>query len=578
MLLPDSDHSNNTNDFRDIAIMESPPLQLHGDTSATTPSMYDKESLSNSEENLLKSNSHRGRCSKFIRDVDWKQVRSNARAYLNLLLVMAIAYLTIFCIFGEISIPFLYLMLIWQAAHLGGFIFDLIRLPSILGMMFVGFLLRNYMGPILDPLPDTWVFAARQACAVIVVLRAGLEVEVTKLKQLGFSTLRLIFLPGLCETLTVVLLAWSIFHMPIALCFTMGFILAAVGPAIILSGMSDLLGKGYGAGTSVGALLVAASTFDDMVSVCGLSISVGLAYSSGGTGEALLHGFYNLLVGLVGGLVAGMLCWLTTFWNTSLKRIVFLLCVSEAAMFGMWRAELYGAGPLWIVVLGMTAAYGWRYGTLRYPWLAQPGQHPEYVHNTDEVLAVIWEFGAKPMLFGIIGTSIQVANIEPSFVSNSLAIVAAGIPIRVLIAFLALLGTDLSVKERLFCSSAWISKALFQAVFGSLPLQVASTPAQETFGQIILTASVLEIIIMAPLASLVFLKLGPLLLKRVPPPTASEGHEDGGEAGAGTGAGGAGVGEGAGAATGFESELLHRQQGISKFAVMDSLRILHKFD
>ncbi len=345
-----------------------------------------------------------------------------------------------------------------------------------------------------------------------------------------------------------------------------------------------LIDKGYGAGTSVGALLVAASTFDDMVSVCGLSISVGLAFSSsGGTGEALLHGFYNLLVGLVGGVVAGVLCWLTTFWNTALKRIVFLLCVAEAAMFGMWRAELYGAGPLWIVVLGMTAAYGWRYGTLKYAWLAQPGLHPEYVHNTDEVLAVIWEFGAKPMLFGIIGTSIKVANIEPSFVSNSLAIVAAGIPIRMLIAFLALLGTDLAVKERLFCSSAWISKALFQAVFGSLPLQVASTPAQETFGQIILTASVLEIIIMAPLASFVFLKLGPLLLKRVPPPTASEGHEDGGEAGGvhadGAGAGaGAGVGVGVGRATGFESELLVRQQGISKFAVMDSLRILHKFD
>lgn len=144
--------SSPTTDFRDIAIVESPPLQLHGE--AASSFTYEKESLSNSEENLLKSNSsRRGRCSKFIRDVDWKQVRGNARAYLNLLLVMAIAYLTIFCIFGEISLPFLYLMLIWQAAHLGGFIFDLIRLPSILGMMFVGFLLRNYMGPILDPLP-----------------------------------------------------------------------------------------------------------------------------------------------------------------------------------------------------------------------------------------------------------------------------------------------------------------------------------------------------------------------------------------------------------------------------------------
>jgi NhaP-type Na+/H+ or K+/H+ antiporter len=90
---------------------------------------------------------------------------------------------------------------------------------------------------------DAWIFAARQACAVIVVLRAGLEVEVNKLQELGFSTLRLIFLPGLSETFVVAMLARIIFNMPIALCFTMGFIMAAVGPAIILSGMTDLTGK-----------------------------------------------------------------------------------------------------------------------------------------------------------------------------------------------------------------------------------------------------------------------------------------------------------------------------------------------
>lgn len=486
---------------------------------------------------------------------------------------MAVAYLTIFCIFGEISLPALYLMLIWQAAHIGGFVFDLFRLPSILGMMLVGFLLRNFMGPILDPLPDSWVFAARQACAVIVVLRAGLEVEVTKLRELGFSTIRLIFLPGLSETLTIALLARSIFGLPIALCFTMGFIMAAVGPAIILSGMSDLLNKGYGAGTSVAALLVAASTFDDMVSVCGLSISVGLAFSGdGGTGAALLHGLLNLVVGFFGGIVSGVLCWFTQFWNTSFKRVTFLLCVAQAAMFGMWRAELYGAGPLWIVMLGMAAAYGWRYGPLKWPWLAQPGPHEDFVHATDEVLAVIWEFGAKPLLFGIIGTSIKVADIEPSFVSNSLAIVAAGLPVRILVAFLSLFGTDLTIHERLFCGTAWISKALFQAVFGSLPLQVASTPEQTQAGQIILTASVMEIIIMAPLASLVFYKLGPLLLRRVAKVTPSM------EPDAVVSADSAQVADLLSRPISVEVAMFERQQEIKKFAVMDSLRILHKFD
>ena len=323
-------------------------------------------------------------------------------------------------------------------------------------------------------------------------------------------------------------------------------------------------------GTGVAALLVAASTFDDMVSVCGLSISVGLAFATGGTGEALLHGLLNLAVGTCGGVVSGMLCWLTTFWNTSFKRNTFLICVAQAAMFGMWRAELYGAGPLWIVVMGMTAAYGWRYGIVRWDWLARRGMHADFVHQADSVLAVIWEFGAKPLLFGIIGASVRMDNIRPSYVSNSLAIIAAGMPVRMLAAFLALLGTDLRISERVFCASAWISKALFQAVFGSLPLQVADDPEMDEFGQIILTASVMDIVIMAPLAALVFHKLGPLLLRKVAPKPTVDSEVVSVDSAA--------VVDLLSQPIRFEDTILERQQEIRQFAQVDSLRILHKFD
>lgn len=109
--------------------------------------------MNGSEPDLLKLKHSDGIFSQWCRSVDWGEVRANARAYLNLLLILAIVFLTIFCIIGEASLPALYLLLIWQAAHVGGFLFDLFRLPSIVGMMFVGFMLRNLMGPVLDPLP-----------------------------------------------------------------------------------------------------------------------------------------------------------------------------------------------------------------------------------------------------------------------------------------------------------------------------------------------------------------------------------------------------------------------------------------
>ena len=135
-------------------ISSETPLKLHAVADDGEHAPYDKE-MANSETDLLGvvPQSPPSRLTKWCRAVDWRQVRANARAYLNLLLILAIVYLTLFCILGEITLPALYLVLIWQAAHLGGFMFDLVRFPSILGMMFVGFMLRNFMGPVLDPLP-----------------------------------------------------------------------------------------------------------------------------------------------------------------------------------------------------------------------------------------------------------------------------------------------------------------------------------------------------------------------------------------------------------------------------------------
>lgn len=141
----------------DLVLHDDGPQHEHESGGAR---MFQSLPMSGSEPDLLKLKRSDGICSQWCRSVDWGEVRANARAYLNLLLILAIVFLTIFCIIGEMSLPTLYLILIWQAAHVGGFLFDLFRLPSIVGMMFVGFLLRNLMGPVLDPLP----YVARASC------------------------------------------------------------------------------------------------------------------------------------------------------------------------------------------------------------------------------------------------------------------------------------------------------------------------------------------------------------------------------------------------------------------------------
>ena len=92
--------------------------------------------------------------------------------------------------------------------------------------------------------------------------------------------------------------------------------------------------------------------------------------------------------------------------------------------------------------------------------------------------------------------------------------------VRLPIAFISCAGANLSIKERLFVSSAWCPKATVQAALCSLPLTMIRKNYGESndilveWGSIIQSTSILAIIITAPIGLLAIQFLGPHLLSR----------------------------------------------------------------
>jgi solute carrier family 9B (sodium/hydrogen exchanger), member 1/2 len=86
--------------------------------------------------------------------------------------------------------------------------------------------------------------------------------------------MRLTACPGLVEAGIVGVAAMLLFKMPITLGLTLGFILAAVSPAIIVGGMFDLQTRGYGVKTGIPSIVVASSSFDDVLAITGDSTEV----------------------------------------------------------------------------------------------------------------------------------------------------------------------------------------------------------------------------------------------------------------------------------------------------------------
>ena len=99
--------------------------------------------------------------------------------------------------------------------------------------------------------------------------RSGFELDLKVLATSGAAALRLTACPGIAEALVVAGTAVWLFKMPFTLGLTLGFILAAVSPAVVVSGMFDLQNKGYGVRKGIPSIVVAAASFDDILAITG---------------------------------------------------------------------------------------------------------------------------------------------------------------------------------------------------------------------------------------------------------------------------------------------------------------------
>jgi len=122
--------------------------------------------------------------------------------------------------------------------------FQLLKLPSIVGMLIAGVLLGPYVfnlidGAILDVSGDL-----RQIALIVILIRAGLALKLEDMKKMGWPALFMAFLPATFEIIGVVLLASMLFNLSLIEAALLGSILAAVSPAVVVPRMIKLMESG----------------------------------------------------------------------------------------------------------------------------------------------------------------------------------------------------------------------------------------------------------------------------------------------------------------------------------------------
>lgn len=384
---------------------------------------------------------------------------------------------------------------------LADWVFRKLRMPGLLGMLLLGVA----FGPcVLDMLEPGFLAAShdlRMIALIIILLRAGFELSRKVLNKVGLQALLMSFIPGILEGSTIALLGPSFLHLTHLESAMLGFIVAAVSPAVVVPMMIGFIERRKGADKGIPTMILAAASLDDVIAIVIFSVFLGLYTGSSGGILVKLAGIpVSIVAGIVCGLVIGwlLLKLFERFNPRATKRTMTVIGVS--VLFVQLQDLLEGVG-LPFAALPAVMATGFI--------ILEKREH--MAHEISSKLGKLWVF-ASIMLFTLVGAQVDIALAWDTGLAG-LGLIACGLLARSAGVLLSLLGSPLNVRERFFAVVSYWPKATVQAAMGAVPLGAMVLGGMDTApGEIILAVAVLSIVITAPLGALAIKLVGERVL------------------------------------------------------------------
>ena len=372
--------------------------------------------------------------------------------------------------------------LIMLAGMTLGWICKKIRFPSLFGMIITGIILGPQMLNLIDNSILGISSELRRIALIIILLRAGLTLNINDLKKVGRPAILMCFVPACFEIAGMIILAPALLGVSILDAAIIGSVVAAVSPAVIVPKMIKLIEDGYGTNNGIPQLILAGASVDDIFVIVIFTTFTGLA---AGDKISVLN-FVNIPISIITGIVAGILIGLllcvffTKFHIRDTVKVLIILSISfiTVAVEDNYSEIIPFASLIAVMFLGISLK--------------------KSKEKTAQRLASkfnkLW-IGAEILLFVLVGASVALDSALSAGITAVILIFGVLI-FRAAGVFVCLLGTRLNRKERIFCILSYLPKATVQAAIGGLPLSMGLS-----CGNIVLTVSVLSILITAPLGA-----------------------------------------------------------------------------
>ena len=139
-----------------------------------------------------------------------------------------------------------------------------LHLPRIIGMLVTGILLGPCVLNALDASILSISSELRQMALIIILIKAGLSLNLADLKKVGRPAVMMSCVPASCEILAFILFAPAILGITRIEAAVMGAVLGAVSPAVVIPRMVQLMDEHYGTEKSIPQLIMAGASCDDI--------------------------------------------------------------------------------------------------------------------------------------------------------------------------------------------------------------------------------------------------------------------------------------------------------------------------
>lgn len=390
---------------------------------------------------------------------------------------------------------FLDLLLILGGGTLILLLLKKIKVPALIGYLLLGVLI-NAVG-LIDPNLNAISPYLRKIALIIILVKAGLSLDISDLKKVGRPAIMMSFMPAVVEMCAVGLVAPLIFDISYVDSFLLGSVLGAVSPAVVIPMMTKLMEKKKGTSKGIPQLILAGSSIDDIVMIVFYQAFISMEKGAKVNWLSFGNIFISILSGVAVGIGLGLLLALI-FKKINIRNTIELVIIIALGI-GLTALEdalnpYFGFSSLLATI---TACLVIRL------------KNKENADELTKKASKVW-IPTEMFLFFLVGACIKV-EYAGKFILPALAILGISLTARSLMVSGCLIKTNLNWKERIFTVISYLPKATVQASIGGGLLDYGNQLLAQgseradiiiAAGTIVLSVSVLAILITAPLSSL----------------------------------------------------------------------------